>query len=418
MNIASLALKSFRNRKLTTGLAITSITLSVSLLLAVEILRSEARTSFTNTVSGTDLIVGARSGPVQLLLYSVFRIGDPTQNIDWSSYEEISRLPGVKWSIPLSMGDSHRGFRVIGTDRNFFEHYRYARGRPLALRLGGWFEHAEDAVLGADVANRLGYRLGDEIVVAHGAGDESFVTHDDRPFRVSGILERTGTPVDRNLIISLEGFEQMHADWRSGGGEHSHDPLAHRAGALDAEREISAFLLGLDSRAAAIGMQRKINQFDAEPLSAILPGVALLQLWETVGLVEDSLLSISVLVVIVGLFSMLIILMTSMNERRREMAILRSVGARPGQVLALMLGEALCITLAGILLGIALVYGSIMLGQGWMAREFGLFIPLQWLSPGQIGILLLVALSGVIIGLIPGIRVYRYSLSDGISVRV
>ncbi|UCH40554.1 MAG: ABC transporter permease [Gammaproteobacteria bacterium] len=474
MSVAVLALKSFRNRKLSVGLAIASITLSVALLLGVEILRNEAKSSFASTVSGTDLIVGARSGSVNLLLYSVFRIGNPTNNIDWHSYAEISSLPGVKWSIPLSMGDTHAGFRVVGTDGNYFEHYRYARDRSLALQQGEWFEHEDETVLGAEVAASLGYGLGDPVVIAHGAGDESFITHDDAPFRVVGILAATGTPVDRTVHVSLEGFDHMHEAFQQGDDEHGHDPLAaltaavkpaaeeghaehkehaehdehgkhaeHEEHAADEEHDehaeheahseqdeheehaehgdeyaISAFMLGLESRAAAIGLQRRINQFEEEPLSAILPGVALLELWEIVGLVEDTLLAISVFVVIVGLSSMLIVLMTSINERRREMAILRAMGARPGHVFGLILGEAIAITLAGIGLGVLLVYTLFLLGQDWIARSFGLFVELNLLTPSLVYVVIAVALLGCLIGLIPGIRMYRYSLVDGMTVRV
>lgn len=459
MSVAALAIKSFRNRKFSVGLAITSIALSVALLLGVEILRSEAKTSFASTVSGTDLIVGARSGSVNLLLYSVFRIGNPTNNIEWHSYEKISNLPGVKWSIPLSMGDTHRGFRVVGTDDNYFTHFRYAREQELSLREGAWFERENETVLGAEVAAGLGYRLGDKIIVAHGAGDESFITHDDQPFRVVGILAGTGTPVDRTLHVSLQGFDHMHESWQTSGDEHDHDPLAgpqagtsrtkaseqeevhgehaeqdehhehstelteedehHEERAEPAgEHSISAFMLGLESRAAAIGLQRSINQFSHEPLSAILPGVTLLELWEIVGLVEKTLLATSVFVVIVGLFSMLIILMVSINERRREMAILRAVGARPGHIFALILGEAILITSIGIILGIILVYGILLFGQGWIAREFGLYLGLKLFSANQIYVVSLVALFGCLIGLIPGIRMYRYSLLDGMTVRV
>jgi putative ABC transport system permease protein len=432
MNIASLAIKSFRNRKLSVGLAIASITLSVALLLSVEILRSEAKSSFASTVSGTDLIVGARGGSVNLLLYSVFRIGNPTNNIEWHSYEEISALPGVKWSIPLSMGDTHAGFRVVGTDDNYFEHYRYARDRHLGLQQGAWFGDEDEIVLGAEVAASLGYRLSDKIIVAHGAGDESFIKHADEPFRVVGILAATGTPVDRTLYVSLAGFDHMHEAWQTAEDGHDHDPLAATASAAghtdeeqhaedehhDEEYSISAFLLGLESRAAAIGLQRRINQFEHEPLSAILPGVTLLELWEIVGLVEHTLRAISIFVVIVGLSSLLIILMTSINERRREMAILRALGARPGHVFALILGEAIAITLSGIGLGILLVCGIFMLGQGWIASRFGLFIELNLLTPNLVYGLLLITLIGCLIGLIPGIRMYRYSLVDGMTIRV
>ncbi len=439
MGIASLAIKSFRNRKFSTGLAVASITLSVALLLGVEILRTEAKTGFANTVSGTDLIVGARGGPVNLLLYSVFRIGNPANNVDWSSYSEISDLPGVKWSIPLSLGDSHRGYRVIGTDDNYIAHYRYADGRALALRAGSWFARPDEAVLGAEVASRLEYRLGDPIVVAHGAGEVSFITHAERPFRVAGILERTGTPVDRALHISLDGFDALHADWSGDEDAHDHDPLSAAAlpvrrghgdrlvghdeyagteEAHDAKRSISAFLLGLDSRSAALAMLRRINRFEHEPLTAIMPGVTLLELWEIVGLVENTLRAVSVLVVAVGMSSMLIILLASSNERRREMAVLRAVGARPAQVLTLILGEAAAITSAGVLLGIALVECILILGRDWIARQFGLYPGLDLFSAQTGYIILAVTLFGCLVGLIPALRIYRYSLADGMTVRI
>jgi putative ABC transport system permease protein len=132
----ALSLKSLYNRKLTTLLTIAAIALSVTLLLGVERIRKEAKTSFTHTISGTDLIVGARSGPVQLLLYSVFRIGNATNNISWKSYQEIARYPNVRWTIPISLGDSHQGYRVMGTNFDYFEHFRFAGGKRLELADG------------------------------------------------------------------------------------------------------------------------------------------------------------------------------------------------------------------------------------------------------------------------------------------
>jgi putative ABC transport system permease protein len=136
----SLALKSLYNRKFTTILTVASIALSVTLLLGVERIRNEARSSFTNTISGTDLIVGARTGPVQLLLYSVFRIGNATNNISWQSYQDISRNPKVKWTIPISLGDSHQGYRVMGTNKAYFDYFRFAGGRQLELSEGSIFK--------------------------------------------------------------------------------------------------------------------------------------------------------------------------------------------------------------------------------------------------------------------------------------
>ena len=168
MPILALAFRSLWNRRITVGLTVFAIAVSVALVLGVERLRHDAKASFANTIAGTDLIVGARSGATQLLLYSVFHIGNATNNIAWRSYRDIAGRKEIAWTIPLSLGDSHRGFRVLGTNTDFFEHYRFGRKQPLTFARGKPFADLFDAVLGADVARTLGYRLGDPIVVAHG----------------------------------------------------------------------------------------------------------------------------------------------------------------------------------------------------------------------------------------------------------
>jgi putative ABC transport system permease protein len=404
--ILSLAVKSLRNRRFTAALTVLSIALSVALLLAVERIRNQARESFASTVSGTDLVVGARASPVHLLLFSVFRIGNPTNNIRWDSYRDVAALPEVAWTIPISLGDSHRGFRVLGTTHDYFEHYRFARARKLEFAPGKPFEGPHDAVLGADVAQSLGYGLGRSIVIAHGTGEVAFAMHKEQPFRVVGILARTGTPVDRAIHVPLEGLDAIHA--RENALEHGHG----------AEHAISAFLVGLKSRGSAMSVQRQVNEFAEEPLTAILPGVTLLEVWEIAGAVERTLLAVSVLVVAVGLAGMLVALLTSLNERRREMAVLRSVGARPLHIFALVLGEAAFLTLVGIALGVAALYAGLAAGQPWLESRLGLFIALGWPSAYEFGVMILVAVAGGLIGLIPAWRIYRYSLADGMTIRI
>ncbi len=419
MPIVSLAFKSLLNRRFTAALTVMSIALSVALLVGVERLRTEARASFANTLSGTDLIVGARSGAVQLLLYSVFRIGDATNNMSWQSYQDIARHPKVAWSVPLSLGDSHRGFRVLGTSQAYFERYQYARDRRLVLAEGGPFSDLYDAVLGAEVATELGYRIGDPIVVAHGASDVSFARHEDKPFRVSGILARTGTPVDRTVHVSLEAIEAIHIDWQSGAPLPGLSVSAEQARKMDlTPKAITAALVGLKSKVATFSVQRYVNEYPEEPLSAILPGVALSQLWGLIGVAENALLVVSAFVVVVGLFGMLTALLTSLNERRREMAILRSVGARPGHVFALIMGEAGFLTLIGIALGLGLLYLLLLFAQPLMESMYGIFIAIG--SPSSYELLLLGALviAGFVVGSIPAYRAYRYSLADGLSIRI
>lgn len=419
MAILSLALKSLFNRRYTAGLILISIALSVSLLLAVERLRVESRNSFAHTISGTDLVVGARSGSINLLLYSIFRIGDATNNISWKSYKKFAEHDLVKWTIPISLGDSHKGYRVMGTNQDYFRYYKYGNKNSLAFNQGQPFEQVYQAVLGQEVARELGYQVGEKIIIAHGAGKTSFTLHDDKPFEVVGILEPTGTPVDRTVHVPLEGIEAIHKDWI--GGRQVAGLKISAEEALEKNltpKAITAFLVGLKSKIATFRVQREINDYRKEPLLAILPGVALQQLWDMMGVAENALLVVTILVVFVGLIGMLTVMLAGLNERRREMAILRSVGARPGHILLLVTGESLLLSLIGIALGLLLLYSGLLLGQPVIESRYGLHLPIGFPSMREWIILGLVGTSSLIIGLIPGYRAYRYSLSDGMSMRI
>jgi putative ABC transport system permease protein len=415
----ALTIKSLLNRKFTTILTIISIALSVTLLLGVERIRKEARTSFTNTISGTDLIVGARSGPVQLLLYSVFRIGNATNNISWKSYREIASGQNIKWTIPISLGDSHKGYRVLGTNTDYFKYFRFSGKRQLEMGSGRVFEGVFDTVLGAEVAQALNHRVGDPIVIAHGAGEVSFINHSDKPFRVVGILEKTGTPVDRTVHVPLEGIEAIHIDWKDGAAIPGMSISQEKVLNMNLKpTAITAFFVGLKSRIAAFTVQRFVNEYPQEPLLAILPGVTLQELWDLIGIAEKALIAVSGFVVVVGLSGMLITLMTSLNERRREMAILRSVGARTLHVFSLIVGESAMLTLAGVTAGVGLLYMLLLVGQPLILSRFGLFIDIGGLSNYELILMGVVCLAGFLIGMIPGYQIYRYSLADGMTIRI
>ncbi|MCY1288566.1 acidobacterial duplicated orphan permease [compost metagenome] len=420
MHLLRLALASLANRRFTALLTVFAIALSVCLLLAVERVRSEARSSFASTISGTDLIVGARSGSVNLLLYSVFRIGNATNNIRWDSFETVAQDKRVKWAIPLSLGDSHRGYRVMGTSTAYFEHYRYGRGQPLRLAEGKPFADMFEVVLGAEVAEALHYKLGDKLVLAHGVSTVSLVQHDDKPFAVVGILARTGTPVDRTLHISLAGMEALHVDWQNGVPARGAGKVsAEQARAMDLQpKAITAFLLGLNSKIATFALQRQINEFRGEPLLAILPGVALQELWSLMGTAEKALFVVSLFVVLTGLIGMLTAILTSLNERRREMAILRSVGARPWHIGSLLVLEAFALALAGVVLGVGLLYLGIGLSQGYVQASYGLYLPLALPSPYEWTLLGAILGAALLMGVVPAWRAYRQSLADGLSIRL
>ena len=422
MNLLHLAWRSLKSRRFTAGLTVFAIAVSVCLLLAVERVRTETRVSFANTISGTDLIVGARSGSINLLLYSVFRLGNATNNIRWSSFIQWQQHPQVKWAIPLSLGDSHKGYRVLGTSEDYFTHYQYGRKQHLALQAGDFFSDQQpfQLVLGAEVAERLGYQLGDSVVLAHGISRVSLVQHDDKPFTVTGILQRTGTPVDRTLHISLAGMEAIHLDWQ-------HGMPARGAARLTAEqvqqmdltpRSITAALLGLNSKVASFSVQRAINQWPDEPLQAIIPGVALQELWGLMSSAEQALFIISLLVVLTGLIGMLTAILASLNERRREMAVLRSVGARPWHIASLLMLEALLLAGAGVILGVALLIIGILVLQQPIQTHYGIYLPLSGLSLREWLLLAGIMLAALLMALLPAGRAYRLSLNDGLVMHV
>ena len=414
--ILRLALASLLARALTVGMTILAIALSVALYLGVEKVRTGAKASFADTISGTDLIVGARSGSVQLLLYSVFRIGNATNNITWESFQDIAARSEVEWIVPISLGDSHQQFRVMGTTLGFFEHYKYRRNQSLRVKDGLLMDDLFDAVVGADVAATLGYKVDDPIVVAHGLA--SFVEHENQPFRISGILEKTGTPVDRTVIVSMEAIEAIHVDWRGGAQIPGQETPEEMIRQMDlTPKAITAALLGVKSPLQTFALQRAINEYAQEPLLAILPGVALQELWGIVGVAETALLAVSTMVVATALIGMMATIFSSLSERRREMAIFRAMGARPRTILGLLVLEAMLIAAIGALCGLLLLYIGLFIAQPIVDGAFGLWIPIEAPTLHTLWVLLAVVAAGAIVSLIPAYRAYRLSLADGMMVK-
>jgi putative ABC transport system permease protein len=422
--ILHLTLKSVWNRRLTVALTVASIALSVALLLGVERVRHQARDSFANTISGTDLIVGARSGPVQLLLYSVFHLGNATNNISMQSLDALAAHRAVRWVVPIALGDSHRGFRVIGTQPAFFERYRFGVERGLELAAGRAFSGTLDglfeAVVGAEVAARLAYQVGSPIIVAHGAGggELNLAEHADKPFTVVGVLARTGTPLDRSVLVSLPAIEAIHLDWQGGAPIPGLSIAAEEARKFDlTPKNVTAALVGLKARAAVFQVQRFVNEFKAEPLLAILPGATLQELWGLLAVAEQALFIVSALVVVVGLAGLVAVIVAGLNERRRELAILRALGASPRQIFVLLASESLLLTIVGCGVGLALLYVVSAVLAPWLLSAYGLQMTFALPSLRE-GLLLLAVLgAGLLASLFPAWRAYRLSLADGMSVR-
>lgn len=420
VSIFGLAWRSLMNRKVSALLTIFAIALSVALFLGVEKARNAAKSGFDNTISGTDLIVGAPSGQVNLLLYSVFRLGNATAEISWEAYEVLDARDDVAWTVPISLGDSHRGFRVLGTNLSYFEHYKYGQKQPLAFAVGQEFDDLFDAVVGADVARTLGYELGSPLVITHGLGAGGLSDHDNRPFRVTGILRPTGTPVDQTIHISLEAMTAIHVGWESGTRNPLADTLTEdtiRSFDLT-PRTVTATFVGLKNRASVLRTRRDINTNRSEPLLAIIPGQALAELWQVMSTAERVLLAISAFVIAVGLVSILTSILTSLNERRREMSILRATGARPMHIFTLLIAEATFLGLIGAVLGALLIQLIFAIAAPILAAQYG--VALIGTGPGLVDVYTIgaVTFAALFLGIWPAMTALRRSLADGLTVKV
>ena len=415
--LLKLTFNSLYARLLTVGMTVFAISLSLMLYMSVEKLRTSAYTSFTDTISQTDLIVGARTSSVQLLLYSVFRIGNATNNITWESYEDVIDRKEVAWSVPISLGDSHKGFRVMGTNNEFFKRYKFRGGQSIELEKGNNLVDLYDVIIGAGVAEKLNYSVGTPLIVSHGL--QSFSDHDDQPFKVSGILAKTGTPVDNTVIVSLEAIEAIHVDWSTGAKIPGQITPVEEIRQMDlSPKNITAALIGVNSKLQIFQLQRWINEYPEESLSSILPGVALQELWRIVGVVENLLLGISVTVIFTTLIGMTAIIFSSLNERRREMAIWRAMGASPKVVIGLLMLEAFIISVMSIIVSTVMLFLTLYVLQPWIDNTYGILVNIETLAVKDIYIFMLFILSASLVSLIPAIRAYWFSINDGMTIKI
>lgn len=513
MLIVRLAFASLRSRILTTALTVASIALSVTLLVGIETVRAGVRESFAGTIRGVDLIVGARGGSLQVLLSTVFGIGSAAGSVHWETLERWEKHPAVKWIVPYSLGDSHRGFRVVGTTAEFYERYRFRNNGRIAFVEGRAAAADSEVVIGSDVAERLGYKVGTPVVVTHGLRDIGTSNHEAHPFHVVGILGRTFTPIDRSVYVTLEGIEAMHdeptaapavtapvatppkpspaknADSakaarvreanraraaqqaaaapppgtpmvmpgaspppgtplvmpgaspppgtplvmpgaepppvqqpvapkpKPAAPQPAADSVDEHAGHTHATDQVTAFFVGTKNRFEALMLQREMNTDFTEPLTAIIPGVALGELWQNIGSAEVGLRVVAGFAVAIGLTGMLVSLYSSLEARRREMAILRAIGAGPRTILALLVLESGLLALLGCIIGVAGVYGGLALAQGAIEQRFGLHLALRPLGSTEWTYLAVVFGAGLLVGFVPAWKAYRTSLVDGLAPR-
>ncbi|MCW5574653.1 MAG: ABC transporter permease [Burkholderiales bacterium] len=402
MNIATVGLSYLRARPLATLLNVLLLALGVGTIVLLLLATHQLEERMQRDARGIDLAVGAKGSPLQIILSAIYHIDVPTGNIAWKEAQEISRHRAVKKAIPLALGDSYRGYRIVGTTPDYVGHY----GAKIAA--GRMWQAPMEAVLGAEVAARTGFGVGAEFHGAHGLGDSGSHVHEDHPYRVVGVLERSGTVLDRLVLSSYQSVWVVHA-------EH-HDirdvtDIERQLG--DEEKEFTALLLQYASPLAAAILPRYINGNTG--MQAASPAYETARLFSLIGVGVDVLRAFALVLILSAGLSVFIALYNALNERRYDLAVMRTLGASPRRLLLLLLFEGLLLALLGAALG--LVLGHAMaegLGHALKAAQQAEITGFAWVAE-ELWVVALALGTGIVAALLPAWRAYRTDIAGTLA---
>ncbi len=390
--------KSLRQHALSTAVTAASIALASGLWLAVWVLQEQSQRAFTSVDSGFDAVLGARGSKLQLVLNAVFHLEASPGNVAWADYLEIKTNPAVALAVPLAVGDNYRGHRIVGTVPEMFTGVELSPGRKFEIEPDGrCFESGfREALVGSFVARQLNLKPGDQFRPQHGleAGDQH---EHEETYVVTGVLKPSNTPADRVIWIPLEGLQNMAG----------HDP--------DAATDVSAVLVALRSPTAGFALDRHYNKDGARLTFAWPVGKTVAQLFDKVGWFAQVLRLTAALVALVALAAVLASIYNSMHARRRDIAILRALGARRATVFGAVVAEAGVITALGVVAGLA-VYAIIISVAAAMIRErtgvvlepFAFSAVFLWAPP-------LMIFFGALAGLAPAFKAYRTDVAANLA---
>ncbi len=413
----SLLLKSMRSRIIPTSLVTISLMASMVLLLSIERIQQGTEEGFNQSISGVDAIIGPRSSSLELVLYTVFHLGRPTNNITTKTINDVKQRSDISWLVPIALGDSHRGYRVIATEPNYFQHIRYGNNQPLTFSKGAPFTELSEATLGSDVAEKLNYSVGSEIQITHGSIESIGSKHDDFSFTVTGVLNKTGTPIDQAIFLDLKGYELLHLGWKSGKKVFSLEDIDLSSLPPDAlnPKTVTAAFVGLKSKLTIFNFSKNIREYTEEAISAVIPGIALSELWSIVGLVDKGFQLLSWIIIAISLIAMVTLIIASLDNRKQEMTIYRANGASPKFLAAMVICESLVIGLVAIIGAIILVTAVTYFATSQLNLALGISPSFKWISLDEIKVFGIILLSGVLSSLIPAAMVFRKNLHQALS---
>lgn len=404
--------RSLRQHALSTCVTALSLALASGLVTALFAIETQSRAAFGGGSGAFDAVLGARGSELQLVMNSVFHLETSPGNVPWSLYEKLRGDRRVLRAVPYAVGDSYRGFRVVGTTLERFE-AGAAGGRPWRIEPPGrpFYPELREAVIGSYVAERTGLRYGSHFQPKHGVSD---LGHEhDEEYVVVGVLEPTNSPADRVIWIPIEGVFRMEGHVLRGAGEEYH--AHHEEEIPDEHKEVSAVMLTLASPMLADSLYREINREGREATLAWPIARVVAQLFDRIGWMHRVLALVAWLVVAVAMASVTASLYNAMNERRREFAILRALGARRRTIFSAIVLESATIAAAGGLLGLG-VHALVLAATARVLRaETGVVLEVLQLHPSLFTTPLLLVLLGALAGVVPAIQAYRTDVARNLA---
>ena len=412
MNTFRIVYKNIKQRSLSSMLTILSVLLGVGLVTAILILKNESEDAFNQTATGYEIIVGPKGSSLQLTLSTVYQVGLPIQNMPLKVYDLLKNDKRVRLAIPYVFGDNYKNFRITGTVSELFSEFEYKKGIRYKLDEGSFFSNDFEAVIGKEVADKTGLKTGDTFSGSHGIESyEGASEHSEKKFKVTGILSRTFTPSDRMIFVSMNSVWELHNHENENNGNEDHQIIP------DSMKTISAVLLKLKSPVFFDLLRRQINENKYEGINAqaVLPLFEIKQLFDIIGNINSVILVIAYLVIFTAAVSILVSIYNSMNERMREIAIMRSLGARRFLIMKIIIFEGMFLSAAGALLGCIAGHAAVFFLQEKISGLSGIKISGFVFSMFEVYLITGTVILGIIVSIIPAVKAYRTDVSKNLN---
>lgn len=394
MNLLNLSWANLKDKKLNSFLSTLLLTLGIGIISLLLLLNKQLEDQFRKNLRGIDMVVGAKGSPLQLILSSVYQIDAPTGNIPLSEVQKLSRNPMVKAAIPLSMGDNYHGFRIVGTNEKYPEHF------AAELEAGDLFEKSMEVTVGYKVAEGAGLKIGDSFAGSHGF-DKEGESHGNHQYTVKGIFKPTGSVLDQLILTPISSVWDIHADHEN------------HAEADTAEKEVTSALISFRNPMAMMMLPRMINE--NTKMQTALPSIEINRLIELLGVGIDTLRALALLIMIIAGVSVFVSLYNSLKERKYEMALLLSMGATRTKLFLLLLFEGLLLSLIGFFAGTGLSRLGLWLFSQTAERDFNYSFRNFSFLPEEIYLLAAAIAIGVVAAAIPSIGIYTINISKTLA---